>query len=303
MRRIGVAWLIVLVSSGVFAQDDPFREVNLRLANDVTHMTDRYFTNGLYFDFSAPALNRNPINLIFVSPGSFLKYSRFSITQDFFTPDFKVDENASRPFASYLLFGFEHEALNPGRKLSITSEFQAGLIGENSGGEAIQNWTHTIFPGADVVSWENQIRNDIAIGYRLNIEKQAFRNSFAQVSWSAEGQIGSPFTRATAGLHIKLGKFEDRFAKKGSYDQDWQWYLYGDFRGNAVLHNATIQGGLFADNPYTRADLNPWVFNIETGIGVSFKQFGLELGQHFLTPEFYFGENHMWGYVNLRYRF
>lgn len=303
MKRTALILLFALGSYFSFGQDNPFREVNFRFSNDFTHMTDRYYTNGLYADFTAPFMNSNPINLLFVSPKTSIKYSTVSIAQDFFTPDFHVDEEQSRPFASYLLIGFKHEALNTSKKQIITSEISGGLIGQNSGGEAIQNWTHKIFPGAEVVNWDNQIRNDVALSYGIRFEKQLYRNNFAQISMSAEGLLGTPFTRATAGTHFKLGAFEDLFAPRGSYDKTWQWYLYTDIRAMGVLHNATIEGGLLADNPYTRADLNPWVLNVESGIGFRYKSFGLELGQHFLTPEFYFGENHMWGSVNFSYRF
>ena len=80
-------------------------------------------------------------------------------------------------------------------------------------------------------------------------------------------------------------------------------YLYNDVTGSAVIHNSTIQGGVFRDNPYIREDLNHLLINIETGVGFAYKNIILEFGQHLLTPEFALGSMHKWGYFNLKVRF
>lgn len=304
MRRI-LFTLAMLMAFTAFGQGDadPFREFTFKFSNDFTHMTDRYYSNGFYGELTLPGLRKNPMNIIFIPFDKGITYNSVTLTQDFFTPDFKINEFESRPFASYLLIGMRQQTLLPEKAISLTSELQLGLIGTNSGGEAIQNGTHKVFPGADTVSWANQIQNDVGINYRILLEKQALSLNHLQIVLHAEGQLGTPITQISGGARVKVGWFEDYFMPRGSYEGNWQLYLFNDVKGAYVMHNSTLQGGLFAENPYTRCDMTSILVRVETGIGFAYKNAFVELGQNFLSPEFKLGENHRWGYLSFKYRF
>ena len=281
-----------------------FKEFTFRFSNDFTHSTDRYYSNGFYGSITFPALNKNPLRFVMVtSRKATLVYNTITVTHDFFTPDFKVGYETSRPFASYLLIGSRQLTILPEKRIRITAELQMGLIGTNSGGEAIQNGTHSVFPGAEPVNWGNQIKNDLGLNYRALLEKQVHKSDFAEVVMHGEAQIGTPITQLVAGVRFKLGLFENNFIRKEKIQRPWQVYLYNDVTGSVVFHNSTIQGGIFRENPYTREDLNPLLINIETGLGFAYKNVVLELGQHLLSPEFAQGGMHRWGYFNLKVRF
>ena len=306
MARTTAIILLLLVSFKSFGQTDDvrFNEFSFRFSNDFSHFSDRYYSNGFFGELTTPGLSKNPLRYILLTPRKAnLIYNSVTVTHDFFTPDFHKDYESSRPFASYLLVGSKQLVILPEKKLRITSELQMGLIGTDSGGEKIQNGTHHIFPGADTVSWENQVKNDLGLNYRVLFEKQAFRSDYAEVVMHGEAQIGTPFTQASLGVRLQLGLFENNFAAKQKVMRPWQMYLYNDVTGSAVIHNSTIQGGVFRDNPYIREDLNHLLINIETGVGFAYKNIILEFGQHLLTPEFALGSMHKWGYFNLKVRF
>ena len=306
MARTTAYIFLLLLSFKSFGQADNvrFNEFSFRFSNDFTHSSDRYYSNGFFGELTTPALSKNPLRYILVKPRKAnLVYHALTITQDFFTPDFRKNYNTSRPFASYLLIGSKQLVILPEKGLRITSELQMGLIGTDSGGEKIQNGTHEIFQGSDTVNWENQIKNDLGLNYRVLFEKQAFRSDYAEVVMHGEAQLGTPFTQASVGVRLQLGLFENNFSAKQKVMRPWQIYLYNDVTGSAVLHNSTIQGGVFRDNPYIREDLNHLLINIETGIGFGYKNVILEFGQHVLTPEFAIGSMHKWGYFNLKVLF
>jgi hypothetical protein len=298
--------VLFALSLPVFGQPAlaPVSGFTFKYSNDFTHFTDRYYSNGIFVEFIDLALAKNPLNYLLLSLGKEQHiYNALTLTQDFFTPDFTVDPATSRPFSSYLLVGTKQLVIIPAKKMRLTSELQIGLIGTNSGGEFIQNSTHAIFPGATPVNWDKQISNALGLNYRVLVEKQAFLGDFVQITLHGEGQIGTPFSQLSVGSKLQLGLFENYFMALGSYARKWQVYFYNDVKGSAVLHNSTIQGGVFSDDPYTRDDLTRWLLNIETGVGVGYRKVILEMGQHLLSPEFAAGEAHEWGYFNLKVRF
>lgn len=278
-------------------------------ANDFVFETDRYFSNGLELTYYAPFLRKSPINYILLpAKKQEIVYYGITITQHFFTPDelFSAFVNEQdRPFASYLLIGQVKVSINRQKGLKMHSGLQVGLLGKYSGGESIQNNIHEILPTSQpALGWLNQIQPDLALNYLIRIEKGLLRNKNFEIIPLASLKAGIPYTETGGAVKIRLGKLNDYFSGNSfKREKPWQIYVFIEMGGKYVFYNATLQGGLFNNNPYVMSDISHWVAQLNTAIAFSVRGFGIEFGQHFITPEFNSGMPHKWGYLSLKFVF
>ena len=281
---------------------EPTKQFSMFYGNDVTAQRDLYFTNGWAFEYIHPVFSKSPFNINFFKKSeSFEVFHSLRLIYDVFTPDLHKELFTDRPFSAYILLGSKHQYVIHKSKLRLTSELQVGVIGEAAAAATLQNALHHIMPGADPINgWETQIKNDIAINYHFQLDKQFFRNEVAEITGGASTSLGTPYTKADLYTMLRLGFMEDYFNRLNTSSQKaWQLYIFGEVKGSYVLHNATIQGGLLnAFNIYIRNDLSPFVMDFQLGVGSVYKNFGLNFGQHFLTKEFDAGNSHSWGYFS-----
>ncbi len=284
--------------------------LRLNWANDFVFQTDYYFTNGMSLEVWNHRLQASPLNYLLIphQDGNHVYYG-LSLKQDIFTP---VDTGKpyrqynDRPFASYWLMGSTKKSINADYSLALTSGFYFGMMGKAGGGELVQNGIHDLLPtSGHVKGWEHQLNNSLCLNYRLDLERNLYRNSFFKLSGTTGGMIGTPYTNLNGGINLYFGKFGKYpgFLFAGEHAQ---FHLYGFSKINAkwVLYNATLQGGLFKNN---QSSMNPapvpWVLNLQNGISVKYKSFTVELGQNMVTPEFAGAKSHNWGYVSFSLAF
>ncbi|MCD4665736.1 MAG: lipid A deacylase LpxR family protein, partial [Bacteroidales bacterium] len=80
--------------------------------------------------------------------------------------------------------------------------------------------------------------------------------------------------------------------------------FFGQATGRFVAYNATLQGGLInKSNIHVFNKINHIVGEITTGFVFSYTNFSIELGQHLLSPEYYYGRYHKWGYLSIKFGF
>ena len=304
-------FFLVLISQSSLAQrgieNEPTKQFSMFYSNDVTAQKDMYYTNGWAFEYMHPVFSKSPLNInFFNSSETVQEYHSVRLIYDVFTPDLHKSLLTDRPFSAYVLIGSKHQYVDIKSNTRITSEVQLGIIGQAAGAATLQNGLHKIMPSADpVVGWETQIKNDVAINYIFQIEKQFFRNSFADIIGGTTIYLGTPYTKGEAKTMLRVGIMEDYFNRLNkSPKSNWQLYLFGEIMGSYVLHNATIQGGLLNSfNTYVRNDLSPVVMDLQIGISSVYNKYGLTLGQHFLTKEFEAGSSHSWGYFSFSINF
>lgn len=281
---------------------EPTKQFSMLYGNDVTAQRDLYYTNGWAFEFVHPVFSNSPFNFnFFLNKEEIKSYHSVRLIYDVFTPNLHKRLLTDRPFSAYLLVGSKHQYVNLASNLRITSEMQLGVIGTAVGAATLQNALHELMPGADqVIGWETQIKNDIAINYHFGIDKQFFRNDFAEIIGGSSVALGTPYTKADLTTRLRLGWMDDYFNPSNySNKQEWQVFVFGEVKGSYVVHNATIEGGVLnIFNIYTRDDLSPFLMDFQVGLGGVYKKFGLTFGQHFLTNEFEAGSSHSWGYFS-----
>jgi len=282
----------------------------IKWANDFIFETDRYFSNGLELKYYAPFMEKSPVRYILLpnSKNEIVRHG-ITITQHFFTPAYLFSNEIirnDRPFASYFLIGHQKVSVNSEKKLIKKSELQVGLLGKYSGGRSIQNGIHDmLWTSVPALGWEYQVKSDLAINYSAFLEKGFVNSDYIKFSGLLDIKAGIPYTYTGAGLKIVAGKADGYYKNHGlGFAKDWQLYFFGQVTGRFFAYNATLQGGLInKSNIHVFNEINHIVGEIKTGITFSHKNLAIEFGQHLLSPEYYYGGYHKWGYLTIRFGF
>jgi len=307
MKFTKLTLLLLLLVYPAFsgAPDNSGHWLKVKWANDVFFQTDQYFTNGFNLEYYSRTNSHSFINILHLPDQRYAKtYYGWGIQQDIFTPeDFKFNSNqfSDRPFASYFVLASRKIQTDDVNKLITSSEIEVGLFGKYSGGEWIQNSIHSLLPTSSFVAgWENQVKSDLIINYGIELEKGLLNHQHASLSGYVGGKLGSQHTYANAGFRVRSGDIQDYFKNENfSSKTSWQGYFFTGLGGKYVLYNATIQGGLFSDNPHLHSPaISSYVYEFESGFNMSFKRINLEIGAKYLSPEFKNGTNHVWGYIS-----
>lgn len=312
-KKIGlIFWMLHIAIGSVVAQTYESNQPHMlefTWSNDFVFSTDRYYSNGLALTYYFPALRKSPVNYVLLpSKNASRVYYGLSITQDFFTPielfSLEIDRQ-DRPFASYVLLGQRKISLNEKTGFKVHSEIQIGLLGKYSGGQSIQNGIHELLPPSDpALGWPNQIQPDLALNYIIRMEKSIIQKKSFGIIPVVDLNAGIPYTNAGASVIFRIGRMNNYFSDIGlDKSMSWQLYFFTEMGGKYVFYNATLQGGLISQNPYVMSKISPWVGTIKSGIAFTYKKFGLEIGQQFITPEFNEGLSHNWGYITFKVNF
>lgn len=273
--------------------------------------TDRYFTNGINIDLQAAWLGNSMVWKLMIPyrHKAFVAYN-LSMVQDMYTPtDTRVAPTLKndRPYSSYLYFGFRKMVADPLRELKIISQLDAGYLGPYSPGSYLQTLVHKTFPTNDVpMGWETQINTDVILNYGLQVQKALVNNKNFTLLAGIDVKAGTLYTNAGAGLQLQAGKAEPVFGL--GENEQWpkvEYYFFAKTNINFVAYNALLQGGIFNhNNVFTLEgnDIQRLVGSAEGGFHIRFKGIGIELAQHFLSPEYKGGMWHKWGRMSLLFK-
>lgn len=289
---------------------DPRAILKVNFENDLISYanTDRYFTNGITFDLQAAWLGRLAFRKLMIpyNHSANVKYN-FSMVQDMFTPtDTRIAPALAhdRPYSSYLYFGYHKTISDPVRKIRIASQVDAGYIGPASPGSYLQTLVHKTFPTNDVpLGWETQIKTDIILNYAIHIQKALASKENMALLAGFDLNAGTLHTDARAGFQFQAGKAEPVFGL--TKNEKWpksEYYFFAKTNISIVAYNALLQGGMFNhDNIFTLKgnEIQRVVGNAEVGIHARYKGVGIELAQHYLSPEYKGGMWHQWGRISL----
>lgn len=300
MKRIVIPAILFLLLSSLEAQ----HFIELKVSNDMTYFTDRYFSNGIRLNIYGNFLKKSPIShLLLPHKKNNNVYYALTFTHniytpsDTYTPEINVNDH---PYATYLLIGARKESFNPAIRTKTTSEFQLGWMGPLAGGGAFQNAMHAHISIAEYVQgWHNQVSNDFCLQYTAQIEKGLIHNKWFETNVYMGAKLGSPHTEALAGAYLRTGFFEPFFRHNGisktSRIQIWG-FCSGD--ANFIYYNAVLQGGLNnRQNRHTLANINPLVGHLTFGGALVYRTVKIELAQEVITPQFTGMAWHRWAYL------
>ena len=303
LRNIpGIRWVENRVDTRTF--------LNVTFENDlITYSnTDRYFTNGITLSLQAPWLGRSRLSQLMLPYRHTSNISfALELVQNMYTPkDTRVAPTFvnDRPYASYLYFGYAKITSNALRSIKLTNELDMGYLGPYSLGAYLQTMVHKTIPTNDKpLGWNTQIKTDIILNYNLKVEKALIQNNDFMLLAVASAKAGTLYSNAGLGFRLQAGRQEPYFGTTStSKTSPWQYYFFAESFAGYIAYDATLQGGIFnRDNIFTlkSSEISRWVGNAEGGIEVRYKGTGIELAQHYLSPEFKGCLWHKWGRISL----
>lgn len=279
------------------------RLVSIYFENDIFNNTDYYYTNGIKASLLFPGLAYFPLGRALL-PGlrSGRDYYSISLVQNIYTPvnpDTKVIQEGDRPFAGYLMAGFEKVSVSSHYRLRLSSEISFGILGPASFGGFIQTTIHEIDP----VGWVNQVRNDVVINYNAAIVKGIVSGLYSDLSLTTQARVGTLHTDLAVGASFRYGNGLPVFSAYSPLEERSAKFSYSFFTNiSAQLkgYDATLQGGLFnrtSIHTLGNDEIHRFVFSPSAGVTLTYGNFGLKFEQFYMTPEFKGGRHHMYGSV------
>ncbi len=216
-----------------------------------------------------------------------------SLTQLMFTPeDFESPTQpiGERRYAGWLGLGFSVHARD--EKAINSAEIILGTTGSWSLAKEAQDLIHDIRDIERFEGWGDQIPNEITLDFSFLQKRRATFLPDGPRGLRADGlfewgtRLGTFRTGARLGGFFRLGfnlpaDFSDPrlsalayshryFGSDKGRGRDWSAYLLFGLTGNAILHDATLDGPLFRsfDTGNTR---EPWVGDLFAGFGLRWR--------------------------------
>ena len=269
--------------------------------------TDYYYTQGYSFEVGSPLFRQNPLSKLLLhykgaAPTYGLAFEHFGFTPTSIrSGEILVGD---RPFAGVIILKSFATSVDTEGKQRLSSVLSTGMIGPVAFAGRMQATIHRWSGDVNPQGWQYQIRNDVAINYELNHERQLLEvPRIVSIHSNAQLRLGTLSDKVQAGFTLTLGKFDSPLtSSKRSSDRNFQFYLYSQSLGSVVGYDATLQGSLFNRNsPYTlkASELNRFTFQNNYGIVLSFWKIYAEYYRTYLSREFKSGREHSWGGVKL----
>jgi hypothetical protein len=294
------------------------RSIKINFDNDILDNTDRYYTNGIRFDFISPYLRRALLSYLMVPYwGKGINYYGISICQNMYTPSTTKIGGilyGDRPYAAYLFIGGFKISNDPERKFRQTTEIDLGVIGPSSYGDFVQKSFHSSVPtNNEPLGWEYQIQDDLVLNYNLSYEKGIISSRTMDLNLNAFGALGSLYTNMGGGLQFRAGKINSYFgsygysgslAKKAKRYSKFQAFVFVTSQGKVVGYDATLEGGMFNKSSiYTlkSADLYRLVYQGTLGLTLAYAGFRFDVEQFLLSPEFHGCGWHKWVHIGVTF--
>jgi hypothetical protein len=245
-------------------------EIGLLTDNDLytSSRNDMYYTNGLELFYRFKTRNN--------TESIAKEITELKIGQYIYTPRFIDSPNKAlvdRPYAGYLFGEFGKSFFYKNENV-VKVSFQLGYVGPNAFGEQVQKNLHRIIGYKEVLGWENQIKNALAIQARFAFSKKMFPanpSSKIDLHWRSELNVGTVLTGASTGLLSriaikKLVPVNDSNLYNGAIGSNaTEFYFYIAPSINYQLYDATIQGSRFSNASPITFSLVPFRFNGEAG--------------------------------------
>lgn len=276
----------------------------LKVSNDMTYFTDRYFSNGVDLILYLPNTKNIPLRFLLlpndvhdkVYYGVTFNHNMYTPT-DTYTPEINYEDH---PYAAYLLVGICKDSYSEQYSTRVSSAFSLGWMGPLAGGQVFQNSMHSVISIAEYVQgWHNQVGNDFCMQYSAIIEKGMIKAPWLELNGILAGRLGSPHTDAKMGSSMRVGWFDSYFRHNG-LEARKQLQIYGFCSGdvNFSCYNAALQGGLNnRNNPHTLSQMNPMFWHMAFGGALVYRKFKIELAQEVVSPQFPTMGWHRWAYL------
>ena len=286
MRYLLLLWL--LLPTFGWTQKNNF-ELGLQLDNDsfVSTFNDFYYTSGLFlFANYRSAKSTSEKKIV----------HGFKIGQQIYNPrDVKsvLPEDHNRPYAGYLFAEYNRTKMYSSNRI-IGMSFKLGVVGPDSKAVDFQNWMHDAFGFGEIMGWEQQIQNLLAIQFELRYSKPILKGVTSDkidFHLLAATEIGTAFSSLNIGTlsRISLSKPLKAMHNSNYYNglgsTVKELYFFVSPKVNAQAYDATIQGSMFTNESPVTFNLKPIRFNGEAGLKIKYYQYNLSCMINYTTDE------------------
>jgi lipid A 3-O-deacylase len=294
------------------------RSIKINFDNDIFDNTDRYFTNGIRFDFISPVMRQSPLSYLMVPYwGHGINYYGISICQNMYTPSTTKLGGilyGDRPYAASLFIEGFKITNDRKKKFRQTTGIDLGVIGPSSYGDFVQKSFHNSVPtNNEPLGWENQIQDDLVLNYNLSYEKGIFGSRHLELNLNATGALGTLYTNAGGGFLLRAGRMNPYFDSYGfsrmmvdkarGYSR---FQVFGFLTSTVKLvgYDATLQGGMFnKSSVYTlpAGEISSVTYQASLGLTLAYAGFRFDLEQFVLSPEFHGCSWHKWVHLGVTF--
>ena len=246
--------------------------------------TDRYYTNGLRIGWLSPtgAVPAGVASAGRALLGDGTQRVSVDITQQIYTPlatKFAVPPPGDRPYAGVLMgqAALVQDTASTRTRLGVG----VGVLGPAAMGMQVQNGFHDLIGQAGNRGWRRQLRNEpvmqLAASRVWRVGLGAPGSLQADILPNLAAEAGNLRVAGQAGAIIRLGQGLDAdfgpprilpglSGGDGFAPTDFAWYVFLGADGQAVAHDATLDGNNFTSSPsVTRT---PLVAEAEAGFAV-----------------------------------
>ena len=280
--------------------------IRLNYDNDFFSATDRYYTQGINLTIIHPVIRYSLVSKALVALNKkALNYYGLIVTQDCFTPRsirYDTINYLERPYAATFFVSHFLTSINSSKKTLLQTQIDLGVIGPCAKCEDEQKAIHKALLNIRPLGWENQVKTDLIVNYRVKFEKGILIKKNIEFAANSILRTGTLYSDLGLGLFTRIGFFNPYFNDLGLQKNAVKnkFKLYGVFKLNAKLvgYNATLQGGLFNTKSALKVSenrINRLVIDGLAGVVIAYKRVSLEYSKTFLTPEFDGGLYHGWG--------
>ncbi|MEO6347676.1 MAG: lipid A-modifier LpxR family protein [Aquaticitalea sp.] len=229
-------------------KQDPLIKNQLRLQhdNDFFTLTDRYYSSGLFLNYT-----RLLQNDLLVGENEQIT---FSIGQEVYTPsDLNTMEisKQDRPYVGFLALKGGWSLVK--KKHGLNVSFLLGVAGKASGAGGFQRWYHNVFVVADPPTWAGEMENSLHVNLYVSYRRewQLAPNPFSiSLAVQPELAFGTRDVYAHTELITYFGR-RDPFSSSmgynriGSTGREIFFSLRAGYR--YVGHNALLEGNALGD--------------------------------------------------------
>lgn len=295
--------------------------------------TDRYFSNGMRFEFQLPqgkTINWKIKKFFPTLPKKSYRKNKMTLIygMNMYTPeDITLSEvdSTGRPYAGWMFFGLGSTSNSFSRSSRLTTAYTIGMIGPSAGQKFVQTKFHEITGDPIPQGWDNQIANDVALNINYMYEKRIFYPTDRLEAISVvEVNAGTVSNFVGFGGQVRLGRFNDFFynssglkMREKEYDEedleiipfvsnlnrDFQFYFTARATFRFALDNSLMEGGFitYKNSPFvlTSDDIQRFYMHAQFGMTLVIRKIGITFSQFYRSKEFIEGNPTHWGGIRL----
>lgn len=202
----------------IFSQNDLYQHV--------LH-ADKYFTNGLHFEYASHHFNNKIGRAILVGNKNYFNEYSLSFGQDMHTPEDLSNPEVDltdRPYAGLLYFTHTRVSSDPHKGRKLTSRVFFGVIGPSSMAGLLQRFVHETIGSPYPEGWEHQIANGLALDYEVEMQRLLpISTNKLEINIKAIGHVGTIYNYFQLGIGAKIGLFNYSYLNfEGKHNKNYK---------------------------------------------------------------------------------